>query len=114
VVAHRVAFPGSTWAAVARVNFVGVWYLQAGVYEINPEIAQYKYRFDFGSPFGACAEIPMTHSYRDDSPEEFSLGRRKILIGGGVLLGGLAAVTSVPSIATDGSEAAFPKPGTWA
>jgi fructose 5-dehydrogenase small subunit len=56
-----------------------------------------------------AAEIPMTHSYRDDSPEEFSLCRRKILIGGGVLLGGLAAVTSVSSIATDASETTFLK-----
>jgi porin len=51
VVAHWTAFPGSTWAGVARVNFKSDWYLQAGVYEINPDFAEYKYRFAFGTPF---------------------------------------------------------------
>jgi porin len=52
VVAHWTAFPGSTWAGVARVNFKSEWYLQTGVYEINPDFAEYKYRFAFGAPFG--------------------------------------------------------------
>src|SRR5258708_36264685 len=51
VVAHWIAFPGSTWAGVVRVNFKSDWYLQAGVYEINPNFAEYKYRFAFGTPF---------------------------------------------------------------
>jgi porin len=51
IVAHWTAFPGSTWAGVARVNFKSDWYLQAGVYEINPDFAEYKYRFAFGTPF---------------------------------------------------------------
>ena len=56
VVAHWIAFPGSTWAGVARVNFESDWYLQAGVYEINPNFAQYKYRFAFGTPFGGIGK----------------------------------------------------------
>jgi porin len=56
VVAHWIAFPGSTWAGVARVNFKSDWYLQAGVYEINPNFAQYKYRFAFGTPFGGIGK----------------------------------------------------------
>jgi porin len=56
VVAHWTAFPGSTWAGVARVNFKSDWYLQAGVYEINPDFAEYKYRFAFGTPFGGLGK----------------------------------------------------------
>jgi porin len=56
VVAHWIAFPGSTWAGVARVNFKNDWYLQAGVYEINPDFAEYKYRFAFGAPFGGLGK----------------------------------------------------------
>jgi len=56
VVAHWIAFPGSTWAGVARVNFKGDWYVQGGVYEINPEFAEYKYRFAFGTPFGGIGK----------------------------------------------------------
>src|ERR1700723_3918153 len=63
---------------------------------------------DTGSrPFQAQWRFPMTHSHRDDSPADFSLFRRKILIGGGVILGALAA----PSIATpaaDPTQAAYP------
>ena len=39
----------------------------------------------------------MTHSYRDDAPAEFSLFRRRILIGGGLLLGGLAVAPTFPA-----------------
>jgi hypothetical protein len=53
-------------------------------------------------------EKPMTHSYRDDAPADFSLSRRKILIGGGVLLGGLAAATNIPTVAADAPTATFP------
>jgi porin len=56
VVAHWIAFPGSTWAGVARVNFKNDWYLQGGVYEINPNFAEYKYRFAFGTPFGGLGK----------------------------------------------------------
>ena len=56
VVAHWIAFPGGNWAGVARVNFKGDWYLQAGVYEINPHFAEYKYRFAFGTPFGGIGK----------------------------------------------------------
>ena len=56
VVAHWIAFPGSTWAGVARVNFKSDWYLQSGVYEINPNFAEYKYRFAFGAPFGGLGK----------------------------------------------------------
>jgi hypothetical protein len=43
----------------------------------------------------------MSDAYRDDAPAEFSLHRRRILIGGGVLLGSLAAASSMPSAAAD-------------
>jgi porin len=56
VVAHWTAFPGSTWAGVARLNFKSNAYLQAGVYEINPDFAEYKYRFAFGTPFGGLGK----------------------------------------------------------
>jgi porin len=56
VVAQWIAFPGSTWAGVARVNFKSDWYLQTGVYEINPDSAEYKYRFAFGAPFGGLGK----------------------------------------------------------
>jgi porin len=52
VVANWVAFPGSTWAGVARVNLRSDFYLQAGVYEVNPDFQEHKYRFAFGEPFG--------------------------------------------------------------
>jgi porin len=56
VVAHWIAFPGSTWAGVARVNFKSDWYVQGGVYEINPDFAEYKYRLAFGAPFGGLGK----------------------------------------------------------
>jgi porin len=62
VVAHWIAFPGATWAGVARVNFKNDWYLQAGVYEINPDFAQYKYRFAFGTPFGGLDKRVVTEA----------------------------------------------------
>jgi len=62
VVAHWIAFPGSTWAGVARVNFKGDWYVQTGVYEINPNFAEYKYRFDFGAPFGGLGKRVMAEA----------------------------------------------------
>jgi fructose 5-dehydrogenase small subunit len=49
----------------------------------------------------------MTHSYRDDAPTDFSLSRRKILIGGGVLLSGFAT-KPITTIAADSAEATFP------
>ena len=62
VVAHWIAFPGSTWAGVARVNFKNDWYLQAGVYEINRDFAEYKYRFAFGTPFGGLGKRVVTEA----------------------------------------------------
>ena len=50
----------------------------------------------------------MTHSYRDDAPADFSLFRRRILIGGGVLLGGLAVAPTFPTAAAETATAAFP------
>jgi porin len=52
VVTNWVAFPGSTWAGLARVNLKKDWYLQAGVYEVNPKFQEHQYRFAFGRPFG--------------------------------------------------------------
>ncbi len=51
VIANWVAFPGSTWAGIARLEFKQDWYVQAGVYEVNPALQQSKYRFAFGTPF---------------------------------------------------------------
>jgi porin len=56
VVANWTAFPGSTWAGVARVNLDSDWYLKAGVYEINPYFANYQYRVAFGAPFGGLGK----------------------------------------------------------
>jgi fructose 5-dehydrogenase small subunit len=41
----------------------------------------------------------MSASDREDAPPDFSLFRRKILVGGGLLLGGLAAGTGIPDFA---------------
>jgi fructose 5-dehydrogenase small subunit len=49
----------------------------------------------------------MSESYRDDAPADFSLCRRKILIGGGLLLGGFAAAQNIPADA-GASTAEFP------
>jgi hypothetical protein len=50
----------------------------------------------------------MSNSYRDDAPTEFSLDRRRILIGGGVLLGTLAATSRIANSVADTSAADFP------
>jgi fructose 5-dehydrogenase small subunit len=50
----------------------------------------------------------MTHSYRDDAPPAFSLIRRRILIGGGVLLGAVAVAPTFPTAAAEPSTAALP------
>src|ERR1700679_1070094 len=50
----------------------------------------------------------MTHSYRDDAPPQFSLIRRRILIGGGVLLGAVAVAPTFPTAAAEPSTAALP------
>lgn len=54
VAENWIPFPGSTWAGVARFDLSKdrQWYLQAGVYEVNPEFSGPKYRFAFGTPFG--------------------------------------------------------------
>jgi hypothetical protein len=38
----------------------------------------------------------MKHSHRDDAPQDFSLFRRRIVIAGGVVLGGLAVAPAFP------------------
>ena len=48
----------------------------------------------------------MTHSHRDDAPADFSIFRRKILIGAGVVLGGLATAPIV-TIAADSAGSAY-------
>ena len=52
VAANWIPFPGSTWAGVARLDFKNDWYVQGGVYEVNPDFYEPKYRFAFGTPFG--------------------------------------------------------------
>jgi len=49
----------------------------------------------------------MSHSYRDDAPADFSLFRREVLVGGGLLLGGFATIPNVPSGAADALPAEF-------
>jgi hypothetical protein len=49
----------------------------------------------------------MSQSYRDDAPADFSLFRRKILIGGGLVLGGLAAAPIAPTVAANPSATDF-------
>jgi hypothetical protein len=50
----------------------------------------------------------MSHSNRDRAPSDFNPFRRKILIGGGVLLGGLAAAQNKPAVAPAASSGEFP------
>jgi hypothetical protein len=47
----------------------------------------------------------MNPSDRDDAPPDFSLFRRKVIIGGGLLLGGFAVGTRVPAAAEDAATA---------
>ena len=59
--AHNVAenwipFPVGTWAGIARFEIRKDWYVQAGVYEVNPELLDSKYRFAFGTPFGGLGK----------------------------------------------------------
>ena len=49
----------------------------------------------------------MSPSDRDDSPPDFSLCRRKMIIGGGLLLGGIAAGKRIPAAPEDSSTAEF-------
>jgi fructose 5-dehydrogenase small subunit len=43
----------------------------------------------------------MSPSDRDDAPPDFNLCRRKMIIGGGLLLGGIAAGTGIPAAPED-------------
>ena len=52
VVPNWVAFPGGTWAGVVRFAPRPEWYVQAGVYEVNPALQQHGARFVLGEPFG--------------------------------------------------------------
>src|SRR5215471_3016513 len=52
VAENWIPFPGSTWAGIARFDISKNWYVQAGVYEVNPGFLEPKYRFAFGTPFG--------------------------------------------------------------
>jgi len=56
VAENWIPFPGSTWAGIARFDVRKDWYVQAGVYEVNPEFLEPQYRFAFGTPFGGLGE----------------------------------------------------------
>jgi hypothetical protein len=49
----------------------------------------------------------MSPSDRDDAPPDFSLFRRKTLIGGGLLLGGFAAAPRIPAAPEEPATADF-------
>jgi len=49
----------------------------------------------------------MSTSDRDDSPPDFSLCRRRVIIGGGLLLGGIAAGTRIQAAPEDPASADF-------
>jgi fructose 5-dehydrogenase small subunit len=49
----------------------------------------------------------MSPSDRDDSPPDFSLCRRKMIIGGGLLLGGIVAGTRIPAAPEDSATTDF-------
>jgi hypothetical protein len=49
----------------------------------------------------------MSHSYRDDAPADFSHFRRKIVVGGGLLLGGFAAIPHVSRGSVDAPTTDF-------
>src|ERR1700722_16678683 len=49
----------------------------------------------------------MSPSDRDDTPPDFSLCRRRVIIGGGLLLGGIAAGTRIPAATEDSATADF-------
>jgi hypothetical protein len=53
-------------------------------------------------------DAQMSDSDRDDAPAKFRLSRRRILIGGGLLLGGIAAVREVASVAAQTAPGDFP------
>ena len=49
----------------------------------------------------------MSPSDRDDAPPDFSLCRRRVIIGGGLLLGGIAAGTRIPAAPEDSATTDF-------
>jgi fructose 5-dehydrogenase small subunit len=49
----------------------------------------------------------MNPADRDDAPPDFSLFRRKVIIGGGLLLGGIAAGTRIPAASEDSASPDF-------
>lgn len=56
VARNWIPLPGSTWAGVARLDVSKTWYVQGGVYEVNPDFYLPQYRFAFGTPFGGPGE----------------------------------------------------------
>lgn len=49
----------------------------------------------------------MTHTSRDDAPEEFSLTRRKLVVGGAFLAGGVLLSPEVSALSLGGSASAI-------
>jgi porin len=56
VVSNWIAFPGGTWAGLARFQFQRDWYFQGGAYEIDPALQEHGSRFAFGKPFAGSGK----------------------------------------------------------
>jgi hypothetical protein len=83
-----------------RLGFLFVASIETA--RLTPDNAQSQRKHNAAIRIAEMRQVtPMSHSYRDDAPADFSLLRRKILVGGGLLLGGFGAISNVVSVAAD-------------